>query len=63
MQCPLFTRAWHFRGVSYVCFVYCIVVAELIFPSVWSSAMVLFACCGQGFVSVVLVAHSELPLS
>ena len=55
--CPLFTRTWHFRGVSYVCRVCSAVVAEPLLPLVQSSAMALFACCRQGLVPVLLVGQ------
>lgn len=45
-------------GVSYVCCMHCTVVAELLLPSVQSSVMTLFACCGQGLVPVLLVGQS-----
>jgi len=52
VQCPLFT----FRGVTYVC--HPTIVAKPCLVSAQSSAMALFACCGQGLVPVLLVGQS-----
>ena len=61
VDCPLFTRTWCFRGVSSVCYMNPTVVAALLLPSVYSFAMVPFACCGQGLVPVLLGGGLRLP--
>ena len=58
MQCPLFSRSSCFRGVSYMCCLCSILVAEPLLPSVQSSAMAVLSCCGQGLVLVLLVGQS-----
>ena len=62
MQCFLFIRTWHFRGVSYVCWMYPTVVAEPCLLSVQSSILVFFACCGKCLVPVLLVGQSGATL-
>ena len=58
VQCSLFTRIWWFRGISYVYSVHPPIVVEPHLPSVQSDVMTLFACYGQGLVSVTLL-HSQ----
>ena len=62
MQCPLFTRTQHFKGVSCVCCVHAMVVDELLLPSVQLSAMDLFVCCRQSLVPLLLVDQSGSSL-
>ena len=54
VQCPLFTRTWSFRDVSYVHCMYSIVVAEPHLPLVQLCTMTLFACCWQSLVPVLV---------
>lgn len=63
MQCSLLTRIWHFRGVSYVCYLHSAMVAEPFLPSAQSSAMFLFAYRGEGLVLDLLGHQSETALS
>ena len=42
----------YWEGVSYLCCMHPAVVAEPLFPSVQSSAVALFACCGQCLLSM-----------
>ena len=58
----MFTRIWHFRGFSCVCFLCPTVVAELLLPVIQSSAMVLFAYCGQDLAPVLLLSQSRVTL-
>ena len=62
LQCPLFTRTWHLRAVFYVCCVHPAIVTEPLFSSVQSSAIVLFAHCGQSFVLVLSMGQSGAAL-
>ena len=51
-------KAMLFKGISHVCFVYPAVVVESHLPSVQSAAVVLFVCCGQYLVLVLLKDQS-----
>lgn len=62
VPCLLFTRAWHF-SVVYVCILHPPIVVELHLPSVKLSAMVLFGCCGQGLIPVLVVGYCGAALN
>lgn len=63
MQCLLFTRIWHFKDISYA--VVCTLVLWLshFLPSIQSTTIVLFACCWQVLIPLLLVGQFGVTLN